>query len=696
MTAFLLPGAIALLLIAALPVALEWIARRAVRRAETDRSQAWFGGAVETQWAVLGFWGAWFMLCLDPSVRRGLRMSMADDLASAALLVLLVLPPLALSAWAQWRLAELGRMVRSTEGDSMHAMRRMLRPVLVLLLVVLVFGMGPALVSHGVPLIPLLAGGIVLALAAIAATRTPEANETPNAVTAGELRDRIVAIARRAGVRVRQLYVMPQTRARMANAFAAQNNTVLITDYLLAHLDRDEVDAVMAHELAHLHRQDPQRMLFALLGVSFVTATAFVATRSVAPAGIAFAGGMLGFFAMCRKFEYGADAGAIQLGARPESLISGLARLARLNHIPARWGRLLEWTLTHPSLERRAGAIASRAGLWPEAVRSLLDPPGAPESPYELPPALAGSGKVFSTALKTRRHARAGWLLLLVSVLAPAALLGLLAGEPALPRFPLTALAVIAAIASTAAAGLVLSRFPHRLVRRRLGERLAARGLGAHVDEATFVGMSPGSDARVVEGFFVWDAGFLKIASGHLDYVGEETSFSMPVHQVQKIDLVSGPPALLRTRCVRLTWLDGEGSWCTMRLFALTPGAGKARGREPEQLFQALDAWLRAGESPVAREARLSFGAPRHHEVTSVAPRDLVRPATVVTSAVLQLVLALMVTGLAGLPLAPWVGPGWLEVLVAAVAGNLTLMVPWLLHREPARIERRSEVEKAA
>src|SRR6185436_4153316 len=365
------------------------------------------------------------------------------------------------------------------------------------------------------------------------------------------------------------------------------------------------------------------------------------------------------FLALCRKFEYGADAGAIVLGARGEALISGLARLARLNDVPLRWSRALEWTITHPSLERRAAAIARRIGLAPGAAQALLEVRAEPEHPYDLPPAVAGEGKVFSTALKTRLRGRFAWLLLVTSVLAPALTLEACAQGSAVPRLVATAIAVVAAIAATVGAAILLARFPHRIVRGRLAQRLRERGLAAHVDDATLVGLTPGSDARVIEGFYVWDAGFLKLAPGHLDYAGEETSFSLPVGSVQKLDLVSGPPTFRRSRVVRVTWLDHQGSWCTLRLFAVEPGRGPARGREIESLFEALDAWRRAGESPTPNATRLSFAPPRHHEVTSIAPRDQVNVAAIVVSSVLQLVIALVATTAFGLPLAPGMGPGW-------------------------------------
>ena len=60
----------------------------------------------------------------------------------------------------------------------------------------------------------------------------------PHAVSHGALRDRLFALAAKAGTTLQQLYVMPTRRSRMANAFAVQGGVVMLTDWLLENLDR--------------------------------------------------------------------------------------------------------------------------------------------------------------------------------------------------------------------------------------------------------------------------------------------------------------------------------------------------------------------------------------------------------------------------------------------------------------------------
>ena len=120
----------------------------------------------------------------------------------------------------------------------------------------------------------LAAGCIVLAFAAwqVCARRSSKAQRwAPQALTTGGLRDRIFELAARAGVPLKQIYILPAGKGQMANAFARGDNAILISDSLPRHLDEREVGAIVAHELAHLKEGHPRS-----LSITF-GATVFVA-----------------------------------------------------------------------------------------------------------------------------------------------------------------------------------------------------------------------------------------------------------------------------------------------------------------------------------------------------------------------------------------------------------------------------------
>src|SRR5262249_27464519 len=254
----------------------------------------------------------------------------------------------------------------------------------------------------------------------------------PEAATSGPLRDRLFELAARACVRVRQVYVLSASRAKMANAFAVRAGSILLTDHLLEHLSRREIDGVIAPELAQLRHNHPAK-LGAGFAVPFAVVTVIIwaalgsrySSLGLAPC-IALAG-LLGAISLrwwARRFEYQADRGAAQLTGDAPALITALVRISRLNAMPGDWSRAEGWVLTHPSVRRRALARAAR-GLLPVAeANALVDAPPDDPDRWELP--TSASQPVFGTRAKRARAASTSWTVLLVSVGAPALGLALL------------------------------------------------------------------------------------------------------------------------------------------------------------------------------------------------------------------------------------------------------------------------------
>ncbi len=214
-------------------------------------------------------------------------------------------------------------------------------------------------------------------------------------------------LARRGGLPTPRVYLIDEPHP---NAFATgrnpQNAAVAATTGLLAILDRDEVAAVMAHELAHVKNRDTLIMT--------MTATIAGAISMLANFGLFFGGGdrdrggntaalilavivapfaaMLVQLAISRAREYGADKGGAEMHGNPRKLASALAKLARgaeaipnpvaaanpaaaaLYIVPG-LGRGDSWFSTHPATENRIAALEAMAGSPLPSFEQPLEAP---------------------------------------------------------------------------------------------------------------------------------------------------------------------------------------------------------------------------------------------------------------------------------------------------------------------------------
>jgi len=217
----------------------------------------------------------------------------------------------------------------------------------------------------------------------------------PQIVSTGELRDRVFAFARNTGVALQQVVILPAQRMQMANAFASAANTVTFTDFLLERMSKREVDAITGHELTHLKLRHPAKLTFAMLAAVFSPAWMTTIFASIVGLiyGVLIASGVkmtpttlaiiyrwigllsdwgvdgliavllafAGVYALSRRFERQADAGAMALTNDPEAMITGLLKLSSLNLMPLSWGKGTGASLTHPSTLKRVHRIGARA-----------------------------------------------------------------------------------------------------------------------------------------------------------------------------------------------------------------------------------------------------------------------------------------------------------------------------------------------
>ena len=511
----------------------------------------------------------------------------------------------------------------------------------------------------------------------------------PQALSSGALRDRLFEMAGRARVKVRELYVVPMRRERLANAFAVQGGMVMVADEMLDRMSRREVDATLAHELSHLARHHPRKTMLASAVACFagVTIGVTLGIAVAAPLGVALAF-LAGLFA-ARRFEFSADAGAAALTGDPEAVIACLGHLSRINQVPLAWRRARGWLITHPSTEARGLAVGRRAGIDPARVRELLEqglPPGEGYGRAERP---GEEGRVYSTAWKAAVVGRLSLAFLATAVAAPAVALAI---ALALGVEPPHLIAILAAGALGLAAALfVQDRFaagPVAGLEASLRRRLDAEGGGA---SSLFVALSPGDRTRVYEGFFDWDLGLLAIEPDRLRYRGEQVTLDLPRRFLTSIEIGADAPGWARAPRVVLRWSAPDGEQC-LTLRAADARRVSAIGLKSRALVARLKEWRDAGAASAAF-GEGDFGPPGIGPVTSLAPADAAAPRDLPVLLVLVGLLSAAASFACGLGF--WRG---VDVFVAAMLALFALRWPAMTAREasPAAKEPKAEAERRA
>lgn len=204
-----------------------------------------------------------------------------------------------------------------------------------------------------------------------------------------ELHARVQRLAQQADLPVPEVAV---AETPMPNAFAAgrsqETAVVCVTTGLLEELDGDELDGVLAHELAHIQHRDMAIMTIA----SSITTMAYFVVRwgwlydsdstnqHILPALIAsffvWISSFLVLRLLSRYREYAADRGAAMITGNPTALASALRTISgEMDDVPEEdlrkhsgmsammfegvENRITKWFKTHPAVEQRVDRLQS-------------------------------------------------------------------------------------------------------------------------------------------------------------------------------------------------------------------------------------------------------------------------------------------------------------------------------------------------
>ena len=201
----------------------------------------------------------------------------------------------------------------------------------------------------------------------------------------GELVARLLALCQRVGLPALGVFRFDLgAETRKANAALAglgSSRRVLVSDTLLHEFVPDEIEGVLAHELAHHRYRHITKMLCLAAAGSWLafTLTDVVSRRWVTAWGLRGVSDIAGFPALMlwlsclslvglplqnglsRRFEWQADRFAVRLTQRPQAFAGALRRLAALNLADPNPPRWVVWMLyDHPRITERI-QVAERA-----------------------------------------------------------------------------------------------------------------------------------------------------------------------------------------------------------------------------------------------------------------------------------------------------------------------------------------------
>jgi heat shock protein HtpX len=195
-----------------------------------------------------------------------------------------------------------------------------------------------------------------------------------------------------------------------ASGLSEGHYSVTVTRGLMQALDRDELEAVLAHEMTHVINKDVRTMVIASIFAGIISVLAQLIFRGLfyvrgdrrnknggaliaiglVIAAIGFALSVVIRLMLSRTREFVADAGSVELTKNPDAMISALRKISGrsyvkapddvqgmfLDNTPEKGNLVDEMFATHPPIEKRIAALVKYAGGRDLPPPDRLDGPG--------------------------------------------------------------------------------------------------------------------------------------------------------------------------------------------------------------------------------------------------------------------------------------------------------------------------------
>jgi heat shock protein HtpX len=444
-----------------------------------------------------------------------------------------------------------------------------------------------AVILCGAPqdaVLPLFVYGAAV-LCFMVAVRTAPSGALLVAAENGELVANIQALANKANLPAPKLMLWHgvTNSDTLAAAVVGRRKLIVLSPNLLKLCSKREVDAIAAHELAHF-RQRRRLILFVFVVLIgwILTWAAAVEQRFQFWAVLPAAACVLLFSAWKRSQEFVADRFSTSITGDPEAMAAALAKISAANRTPLRGSPLRELFMTHPWPEKRIRRLGASLDIGQRSP-SL---PAYAEVPSQRPVlGFAQTLAQFLPFILTRI-----WL---TSILAAACA----------QWIPAPVVFLVAVAVGYFAIAALWSR---RLRQAEAKVRAALLELhGPAWTDATLCGMSPGVGQTIFDVGYEWDIGLVRASGNSLCYAGDRASFALARGEVDRIELLPGPP---------IRWKPGKV--IGLRLRAGTPESVTLSSRT--NLFDSLRQWHASADAGMPLAGNLP-------SVTSVSwPKGLI------------------------------------------------------------------------
>ena len=510
---------------------------------------------------------------------------------------------------------------------------------------------------------------------------------------AGELRSTVQEMAASSGIKIGSLTTTSGRELRIANAAVMAGHRLMLTEYLIEHLPRDEVRAIIGHELSHLRHNDITKRILTIVATTFVaipaalaaTIFAFIVSALLGSAGgefgeafpIALFGAASGVlvgvalsFLFFRQQEFRADAEGAQTTS-PEAMIRALVRMTHVSWMPMEWTLVGQALATHPSTSQRIQRIARRneiddhrlAELVHEATRdeplrhshagTLLE-----QTTFPLPDV---TERVFCHTRRSAIVQRLGLVQLFLVAGAPLTLTALVSGRLSIHASVLFVL-LVAPPLTFGLLVLVFDRLAYLGYPKMAGEILERCKKAGGARGEVLIGLSEGDCPKLYETHWDRDLGWLRIDDDELVFEDDCQTFEIPKAAIVRSWLGEGPASPFPTNRLYLTVreLDNEAedgtSLRTVNFSSPSPMHRPSRRgsrKAVKELHRKIDHWLKevpsktdlSATSPEsATPLRAAPSSPEGTPVDAVLTRSMVIAMAIQTAAValtLGLLLAL-------------------------------------------------------